>query len=67
MELIQMANKRRNEKHNTGLKTMREDKLTETNTSTTKVETAKQLFPIVLTVMNLQILQHCTVGYSLQP
>jgi hypothetical protein len=39
MELRQMGNKRRrNEKHNyTGLKTLSEDKLTETNTNTTKI------------------------------
>jgi hypothetical protein len=39
MELRQMGNKRRNEKHNdTGLKTLSEDKLTETNTNTTKMD-----------------------------
>jgi hypothetical protein len=39
MELRQMGNKRRrNEKHNnTGLKTLSEDKLNETNTNTTKI------------------------------
>jgi hypothetical protein len=40
MELSQMGNKRRRkEKHNnTGLKTLSEDKLTETNTNTTKMD-----------------------------
>jgi hypothetical protein len=40
MELRQMRNKRRrNEKHNkTGLKTLSEDKLTKTNTNTTKMD-----------------------------
>jgi hypothetical protein len=39
MELRQMENKRRRNKkdNNTGLKTLSEDKLTETNTNTTKM------------------------------